>query len=81
MKKRKNLFAIILSTAMLAGTVLSANAATKIAARALCTNKYCPQINIAVGQEGFCSCREPFYNYVCVKCGTSYKVCSNLHYY
>ena len=81
MKKRKNLFAIILSTMMLLGMVISANASTYVASRVLCTNKSCPQINLAVGQEGFCSCGQPFYKYVCVKCGTSYKAWPNLHYH
>ena len=79
MKKAKKMLAIILSTAMLAGTVLSANAAARLSVPSPCT--LCNKVNVAIGQEGFCSCREPYYTYVCTACKTLYRVCSNGHYY
>lgn len=79
MKKTRKMFAIILSTAMLAETVLSANASARLSVPSSCTK--CGKVNAATGQEGFCSCREPYYTYVCTRCKTSYRVCSNGHYY
>ena len=80
MKKTRKIFAIILSTAMLAGTVLSANASARLVSR-VCPYGPCGQSNTATGQQGFCSCGQPYYTYVCTKCKTSYRVCLSGHYY
>lgn len=84
MKKIKKTFVMILTSALLVGSVITADAATYSLTKA-CPVGNCGQSNIhssvTSGKCRFFVCpNNNIYSFSCSRCGTSYKVCGAGHY-